>query len=163
MEEDSNATYDPSNVESMDSSMSPEGASTTTENSGQWSICAAETPDIPAQEVKSSRRARVPTQRYDDPIPTDVKNLFLCTTERNEIYEISEVTNEEKQLNPDMIYNSCKNELQGWHDFRVIKEVNNGQMINANCDPLLTRWNHIWKKDSFGTKAIKSRLVIKWF
>ena len=65
----------------------------------------------PVQEARTSKRQRAPTQRYGDPIPTDVKNLFLCATERDSVFEVAEVTEAEKKINPEMIDDSCKNEL----------------------------------------------------
>ncbi len=62
-----------------------------------------------------------------------------------------------------MLDNSCETELQGWYDFAVVDEVNIDQMIESKCHPLLTRWVHVWKKDQYGTKSLKSRLVIKGF
>ena len=59
-----------------------------------------------------------------------------------------------------MILESCAKELQGWHDFNVVREVKAEEMIRKGIIPLLTRWVHVWKVDSYGTKRIKGRLVI---
>ncbi len=76
---------------------------------------------------------------------------------------MSEVTEEEQGINPEMIDNSWKNELQGWYDFAAVEEVNLDQIIESKCHQLLARWVHVSKKDQYGTKSVKSRLVIKGF
>ncbi len=153
-------TYDPSVAESLETASNQDPTSTVTDIGQQSSVCIYYEKQPPVQEARASRRQRMPTQRYGDPIPTDVKNLFMCTSERNELFEVSEVTEEEKNINPEMLDNSCKTELQGWYDFAVVEDVNIDQMIESKCHPLLTRWVHVWKKDQYGTKSMKSRLVI---
>ncbi len=162
-EESSTVTYDPSIKESLETATNQDVTPTITDIGQQSSVCVDDVMQPPVQETRASRRLRMPTQRYGDPIPTDVKNLFLCTSERNELFEVSEVTEEDKNINPEMFDNTCNTELQGWYDLADVEEVNIDQMVESKCHPLLTRWVHVWKKEQYGTKSMKSRLGIKGF
>ncbi len=110
------------------------------------------------EEQASSRRTRRQTRFYGYPVGTTVKGLFHHD---HHIMGVHEITNREKSLNPEMLTNGRKKELEGWESFNVVSIVPVEEMMIRNKSPLSTRWVDVWKVDAYGTKTMTNRLVIK--
>ncbi len=117
-------------------------------------------PVTAARQLRSKTKSRGLSEDSADRPDFTVKGIFHHD---HHIMEVQEVTHREKSLNPEMLTNGRKKELEGWHSFNVVSVVPVEEMMINNRSPLSTRWVDVWKVGSNGTKTMKNRLVIKGY
>ncbi len=107
-------------------------------------------------------RARRPPQHYGEVVPSILKKLFYARGEDSPqaLFTVTNVSMEEKTINREMLINSREEELKGWREFQVVREVPLSEMIKCNVRPLLIKWVDVFKHSTRGVKKLKSRLCI---
>ncbi len=83
-------------------------------------------------------RSRKQTQHFGEVVPRSMKRLFFVRGEDQPIslFSVSIVSGDEKIINKEMLANSREEELKGWHEFKVVREVPLEEMISCNVRPL---------------------------
>ncbi len=153
-----------------DDTIEPAGDSSLSTTSGQISHSRKRVKEVDALKLRGNKCEEYQRFRKSSPegnasrrsVPVKSGTRGLFTVEHyNATLEKIVVSNEAKVTNFEMLMTSRENELEGWAEFHVVREVHVDEIRRKKHVAFLTRWVDNWKVDLHGTGKLKSRLVIK--
>ncbi len=79
-------------------------------------------------------RFRRQTQHYGEVVPSTLKKIFYIRGEdtTQSTFTVTNVSSEDNVINREMLINSREEELKGWMEFKVVREVPLSEMIRCN-------------------------------